>query len=171
MILIIMRHGEAVEYREPDSTRALTDYGMQQCENVGKWLSQNLLRLSSVSERADASQVVANIDLALVSPYLRTQQTISALAKHVSVHNQETIEAITPIGNAAQCADLIHAYACDSDAPNCMLIVTHMPLVSLLSDRMCAGFNASFFDTADTLIIDYACDTGIGKQLVMYQGG
>mgnify|MGYP000217234034 CR=1 FL=1 len=143
MILIIMRHGEAGQYREPDSTRALTDYGTQQCENVGKWLSQNLFRLSQGSDCADDGNV--NVDLAIVSPYLRTQQTVSALAKYANIHKQETVAAITPIGNAAKCADLIHAYACDSQAPKCMLVVTHMPLVSLLSDLLCACFYTSFF--------------------------
>lgn len=168
MILIIMRHGEAVQYREPDSSRTLTDYGTQQCENVGKWLSQNLARLSPSSRCADDGNV--NVDLALVSPYLRTQQTISALARYVNIHKQETASVITPIGDAAKCADLIHAFACDSQAPKCMLVVTHMPLVSLLSDLVCAGFNTSFFETADTLVIDYANDTGIGKKLAMFHG-
>lgn len=165
MILIIMRHGEAVEYREPDHTRALTEFGKHQCENVGKWLMQQLPSLSGTT-----CAPVCDIDLALVSPYLRTQQSYRSLAKHIHIAREVTIDAITPMGNAAQSADLIHAYATDSDAPKCMLVVTHMPLVSLLADKVCSGFNTSFFETADALVVDYDTHTAIGNKIVMFQG-
>lgn len=165
MILIIMRHGEAEDYREPDHTRALTAFGHKQCENVGKWLKENL---SSLSRQTDCP--VSDIDLALVSPYLRTQQSFRAVAKHIKVHDQITIDTITPLGNALQSADLIDAYASDSNAPKCIMIVTHMPLVSLLADRVCAGFNALFFETADALLVDYNSHDAIGKKLGMFQG-
>jgi phosphohistidine phosphatase len=165
MILIIMRHGEAVDYREPDHTRPLSEYGQQQCENVGKWLGKNLMALSTT-----ASNAVADIDFALVSPYLRTQQSFRALAKHITVRKQITTDSITPTGNPSHNADLIHAYANDVDGPKCMLVVTHMPLVSLLADKVCSGFNAQFFEPANTLVIDYAADTGIGKKLTMFKG-
>lgn len=165
MILIIMRHGEAVEYKEPDHTRILTEFGTKQGEKVGKWLQENLRELT-----VNTNCQVAKIDLAVVSPYIRTQQTYRAVSKHVQVERLVTIDAVTPLGNAHQSADLVHGYASDSNAPKCMLVVTHMPLVSLLSDRVCAGFNAAYFDTADTLVIDYCSDSGIGKQLALYQG-
>jgi len=160
-----MRHGEAVEYKEPDHTRVLTEFGKRQCEGVGKWLQENLLALTSGSTCS-----VSNVDLALVSPYIRAQQSFRAVAKHIDVAREVTIDTVTPYGNAAQSADLIHAYACDENAPKCMLIVTHMPLVSLLADRICPEFNAKYFDTADALMIDYSSETGIGEQLVLYQG-
>ena len=165
MILIIMRHGEAVEYKEPDHTRVLTEFGKQQCEDVGKYLQKNLAGLTS-----NASYHVKNIDLALVSPYIRAQQTFRAVAKHIEVGRLVTIDAVTPLGNAAQSADLLHAYATDENAPKCMLVVTHLPLVSLLADRVCAGFNAKYFDTANALVLDYSSESAIGKQLAFYQG-
>jgi phosphohistidine phosphatase len=185
MIVIIMRHGEAVEYKAPDHTRALTDYGQRQSGIVGKWLNQNLPLLSTdgcgagtgisetsvaLNDKGECSSLKTTIDLALVSPYLRTQQTFVALAKHVNVLNQKTIESITPDGNAALNADLIHAYACDKNAPRYLLIITHMPLVSFLSDMVCSDFNGLFFKSADTLVVDYSGDTGIGKKLTMFQG-
>lgn len=165
MILIIMRHGEAVEYKEPDHSRVLTEFGKQQGEKVGKWLKENLSQLSS----GDSCQV-ARIDLAIVSPYIRAQQTFRAVSKHIEVVREVTIDTVTPLGNASQSADLIHGYATDSNAPQCMLIVTHMPLVSLLADRVCSGFNAEYFETAETLVIDYSSESEMGKQLALYQG-
>lgn len=165
MILVIMRHGQAVEYREPDHTRALTDFGVKQCEQAGVWLKQRLPDFAHLNEEYSNA-----IDIALVSPYLRTQQSCRALGKGIAIKQQITFDAITPMGNALHTADIIHGYATDSPAPNSMLIVTHMPLVSLLADKICAGFNAKIFDTADTLIIDYNIETGRGDELAYYHG-
>lgn len=162
MILFIMRHGQAVDYREPDHLRSLTDFGTKQCEQVGRWLRASLPRFCP---RCDDG-----IDIAIVSPYLRTQQTCKAVAKGVNIKQQITFDAITPMGNAAQSADLIHGYAADDSPPKSLLVVTHMPLVSLLSDKICAGFNAKIFDTADTLVVDYDVNACIGEQLAFYQG-
>lgn len=170
-----MRHGEAVEYREPDHTRALTRFGTQQSENVGKFLHQYLSQTNSgktlpTSLKGSRDEIEVVIDLALVSPYLRTQQTFDAVAKHVKVQRKETSSAVTPISNAGQCADLIHGYACDANAPSSLLVVTHMPLVSLLSSLLCAGINGQFFEPAGTLIIDYAYGTATGSKLAIFEG-
>lgn len=165
MILLIMRHGQAIEYREPDHTRALTEYGVKQCEEAGRWLANRLPELAVPCDlRVNA------IDLAIVSPYLRTQQTCRAVARGIKIKQQVTFDAVTPMGSAAQSADLIHGYATDLPAPNTILVVTHMPLVSLLADKICAGFNAKIFDTADTLVVDYDIKKGIGEELAFYHG-
>jgi phosphohistidine phosphatase len=44
-----------------------------------------------------------------------------------------------------------------------------MPLVSLLSDVVCHGFNARIFDTADVLMINYDFERSSGSQLGFYQ--
>lgn len=160
-----MRHGEAVDYREPDHSRVLTEFGKQQCEDVGKWLHKQLPILT-----LGAHCHVADIDLAIVSPYIRTQQTFRALSKHIKVERLVTLDTVTPLGNAEQSADLIHGYANDSSAPKCMLIVTHMPLVSLLADKICSGFNTQYFETADTLLVDYSAELGKGNQIALFQG-
>ncbi len=174
MILIIMRHGQAEGYREPDSSRSLTSTGIKQCEGVGVYLREFLgqvtadgsmqSELVSSLNPADCNEDL-HIDLALISPYLRTQQSFRAVAKGVKVERQVTLDSITPSGNAHESADIIHGFATDRNRPNVMLVVTHMPLVSLLSDRVCAGFNAKIFSPADTLIIDYNLEKGMGTQL------
>lgn len=179
-MIIIMRHGEAVQYSEPDHTRALTRAGVGQCEGVGKWLNQcfqsltqqsaNLAKHQSEAKNANNVIVPASIDLALVSPYLRTQQSFQALSKHMNVVRSEISDLITPLADVTKIADLIHAYACDSAGPEHLLIVTHMPLVTLLSGEICADFEGQFFDTADTLVIDYDCACARGKTIAMFQG-
>jgi phosphohistidine phosphatase len=167
-----MRHGEAVDYREPDHTRALTDVGMSQCENVGHWLHQFLPGVYSKESAQTQTAILpsAQVANALVSPYLRTQQSFEALSKGLKIVEQTTTDLITPNGNAGQVADLIHGYATGPQAPQSLIVITHMPLVSLLADKVCHGFNAKYFDTADTLVIDYDERTGIGAQLAFYQG-
>lgn len=160
-----MRHGDAVDHIEPDHARVLSEFGKKQCEDVGMWLHKNLSELTS-----SVGEPLSTINLALVSPYIRAQQSFRAVSKHIKVGRQVTIDAVTPMGNAAQSADLIHGYATDLNAPKCMLVVTHMPLVSLLSDRICLGFNAKYFDTADALVVDYSDKTGTGEQLDLYTG-
>jgi phosphohistidine phosphatase len=166
MILIIMRHGEAVSYKEPDHARSLTEFGQQQCENVGKWLHQNI----STFLDDKTNQGVDGIDLALVSPYLRTQQSFQALAKHVKVEQEITTDTVTPEGNVVQGADLIHGYANEENASKCMLVVTHMPLVSLLAAHVCVGVDDIFFEPADALIVNYSKDTGFGTKLALCKG-
>lgn len=163
MILIIMRHGEAQEYQEPDHLRALTEHGKKQCAELGLWLQSELANLNI---NTDAE----GISLALVSPFLRTQQSFKALSSAIKVKEQITIDTITPMGNASQCADLIHGYASDAQAPSCLLVVTHMPLVSLLSDKVCLDFDTQFFATANALLVDYNAENTIGTQLAFYQG-
>jgi phosphohistidine phosphatase len=49
------------------------------------------------------------------------------------------------------------------------MLVSHMPLVSLLADKVCKGFNGKIFDTADILVIDYDSQTHSGQQMAFFQ--
>jgi len=168
MILIIMRHGEAGDFSNPDHLRPLTASGKKQCQQAGVLLANSLKKY--ISKQNISSDEAPSIDIALVSPFLRTQQSYRAVASGIKVNDMITIDAITPMGNAQQSADLIHGYATDTPAPKSMLVVTHLPLVSLLADKICPEFNAKIFEPADTLIIDYNTSTGRGEQLAYYQG-
>jgi phosphohistidine phosphatase len=159
MLLIIMRHGEAAPYQANDKERELTRFGVSQSELAGKRLAEFL-----------SSQGLLNaIDHVLISPYTRTQQTFGALAEHVQFKTQTKLDAITPMGDANEVHDLIDGFANELEPPKQLMLVSHMPLVSLLSDKVCLGFNGKIFDTADMLIIDYNPDTHRGTQLAFYQ--
>lgn len=166
---MIMRHGEAGDFSTPDHLRPLTARGKKQCQKTGAMLASSLAKWLPSKDACPQESNGPSIDLALVSPFLRTQQSFRAVASGIKVTNVVTIDAITPMGNAQQGADLIHGYATDTPAPNSILVVTHMPLVSLLADKICPEFNAKIFETADTLIIDYNTSTGRGDQLAFYQ--
>jgi phosphohistidine phosphatase len=168
MILIIMRHGEAGDFSSPDHLRQLTPRGKRQCQSVGQMLGEKLPKLLEKYTEPSNNANNTGLDITLVSPFLRTQQSFRAVASGIKSANIVTIDSITPAGNAQQSADLIHGYATDSSAPRSMMVVTHMPLVSLLADKICPEFNARIFETADTLIIDYNISTGRGEQIEFY---
>ncbi|MBT1449922.1 phosphohistidine phosphatase SixA [Glaciecola sp. XM2] len=159
MLLIIMRHGEATPYQANDKDRELTRFGLGQADSAGKRLSKFL---------TDRGMNVS-LEQAIVSPYIRTQQTFDALNKHVAVSHKVSADAITPMGDADAVHDLIDGYASASSPVEQLILVSHMPLVSLLADKVCLGFNGKIFDTADMLIIDYDPDSHQGTQLALYQ--
>jgi len=154
-----MRHGEAAPYQANDRERELTRFGVSQSEVAGKRLSEFLSK----------QYLLSSIDHVLVSPYRRTQQTFSALTEHIKFQAQTNLDEITPMGDASEVHDLIDGFANELEPPKQLMLVSHMPLVSLLSDKVCLGFNGKFFDTADMLIIDYNPDTHRGTQLALYQ--
>jgi phosphohistidine phosphatase len=160
MYIFIMRHGEAEPYRESDKSRQLTSFGATQAEHAAKWVFKQLKELSADNEI---------LDTAFVSPYIRTQQTLEALKKSVSIADVQTQTMITPMGDAEDVQDYIDAYSQLQPSMQFMAIISHMPLVSLLADRLCVGFNARIFDTADTLLIDYDPLESKGKQVAFYQ--
>ncbi|MFC4698846.1 SixA phosphatase family protein [Glaciecola siphonariae] len=168
MILIIMRHGEATPYQANDKSRALTRFGLTQSANAGKRLSDYFT----------GRGLAASIDQVWVSPYLRTQQTYDAVSEHMHFNQKHDTDLITPMGRANDVHDFIDGIlhqqnggteTADSKTPEHLMLISHMPLVSLLADKVCTGFNGKIFDTADILIIDYDPTTHIGQQIALYQ--
>ncbi|WP_371195521.1 phosphohistidine phosphatase SixA [Glaciecola sp. SC05] len=163
MILIIMRHGEAVPYQINDKSRVLTRFGVSQSEAAGKRLARFL----------ESQGLPASIDQVLVSPYLRTQQTFEAVSESISFAHKTDTDAITPMGESFGVHDIIAGYAHGDEqglgAAQQLMLISHMPLVSLLADKVCAGFHGKIFDTADILVIDYDPATNTGAQLALFQ--
>ncbi|WP_395341714.1 phosphohistidine phosphatase SixA [Ningiella sp. W23] len=159
MLIILMRHGEAVPYQTNDQSRQLTDFGISQSLSAG-------LRLAELLKSRD---VPSSVDKALVSPYIRAQQTFSAVREHVKFEDITDTDAITPMSNLQSVHDIIDGYAQGSSPPAHLMLVTHMPLVSLLADKICHGFNGKIFDTADILIIEYDPDTHTGSQVALLE--
>ena len=159
MIIFVMRHGEAEPYKQDDTSRHLTGFGVTQVEHAAKWMKAALNGVS----------LAPHFDLALVSPYVRTQETIASVLEFVSASKVIETAAITPMQSPESVQDLIDGYLMADSQLNSMLIVSHMPLVSLLSDLLSHGFNARIFDTADVLMIDYDVQNSHGKQVKFYQ--
>jgi phosphohistidine phosphatase len=154
-----MRHGEAEPYKQDDKSRHLTLFGVTQSEHAAKWIHSQLNKSLSAS----------TIDLTYVSPYVRTVETLTAMEQHVSLEKRILTALVTPMGRANEVHDLIDGELLSNSHIQSLLVVTHMPLVSLLSDALCVGFNGRIFDTADVLMLDYDIKTSLGKPLGFYQ--
>lgn len=159
MIIFVMRHGEAEPYKQDDQSRHLTRFGVTQSEHAAKWMFKQL------NETAKLSQV----DLTFVSPYVRTIETLAAVESFLPIKSIVKTTAVTPVGNAKKVQNLIDDELLQDSSIQCLLVISHMPLVSLLSDVVCHGFNARIFDTADVLMIDYDPVLSNGEQLGFYQ--
>jgi phosphohistidine phosphatase len=154
-----MRHGEAEPYKRDDQSRHLTRFGVTQSEHAAKWMAKQLNKHTQLKK----------VDLTLVSPYVRTMETLGAVEQFMVIKNTVQTPAVTPDGDAKQAHDLIDGELLQNNSIECLLVVTHMPLVSLLSDAVCHGFNARVFDTADVLMINYDPQRSSGSQLGFYQ--
>jgi len=159
MIIFVMRHGEAEPYKQDDQSRHLTRFGVTQSEHAAKWMIKQLNKNAKLNP----------VDLALVSPYVRTIETLAAIESFLPIKTTERTDAVTPIGNAQQVQHFIDDTLLQNSSIQCLLVISHMPLVSLLSDALCHGFNARIFDTADVLMIEYDPVLSAGSQLAFYQ--
>lgn len=139
MQLFIMRHGDASMTASSDAQRPLTKQGKVEASLMGKWLHG----------------LDVNIDQVLVSPYLRAQQTSNEVLVQLDCKPCiNTVDIITPSGNAAQVHDYIDGF-CATKHCQQLLIVTHMPLVSYLVAELTFDQQSPIFQTAAIAEIDY----------------
>lgn len=116
MQLFIMRHGEAHPNAIDDKSRSLTELGTQQAEMAGHWLRQ----------------LCGQIDLALVSPYQRTQQTFTGLNHSSLVVEQQLAKELIPSAEPEQICDYLDFLSTQGQSLQSVLLVSHMPLVGYL---------------------------------------
>jgi len=145
-----MRHGEAANIAGDDSMRPLTEQGLLEAKMMGQWLLQQKTKLLH----------------AFVSPYLRAQQTcdnVSSLVIKANsfVNHPETVNFITPSGNAQQVHDFLDGLLsqCNEadydDKNSAILFVSHMPFVSYFVAQLTDKSQMPIFPTAAIAIIDY----------------
>ena len=149
-----MRHGEAENIVGEDSLRPLTTKGMLEAKKMGFWLAHHKSTLMKV----------------FVSPYLRAQQScakVSEAIQKTSLLNEispETLDFITPSGNARQVHDFIDGLLQRNDylpeeqnlnQNQAVLFVSHMPFVSYLVAELTDSLNMPIFSTGAIAIIDY----------------
>ena len=139
MQLFIMRHGEAIMSAPSDAQRPLSEQGKVEANLMGKWLHG----------------LGVNIEQVLVSPYLRAQQTLTHLLSQLDCQpNVQTIDSITPSGNATNVHDYIDGLSSTNKYQN-LLMVTHMPLVSYLVEELTFDQQSPIFQTAAIAEINY----------------
>lgn len=152
MHLLLMRHGEAEPYSVKDETRNLTAFGVTQSRKAGMWLNEQF----------------SQVDVALVSPYIRAQQTLDALRTQVSVDKVITCPDIVPSGNPAIVHDYVDAFLLENPTVKTVLLVCHMPIVSFLADNFCQFEHSSLFVTSAIMHIDYQVEKSRGVKSESY---
>lgn len=158
MKLLIMRHGEAELAAQSDMLRPLTPFGNIQTEHTAKWLLNNNIIPES------------GVDLALVSPYLRTRQTFNQLDQHIQFKEVEYSQDILPSSIVSLAHDYIDTKISMLDDPQCLMIVSHMPFVSYFIDDLCQKMISPLFATASVAVVDYDPCRSVGELFIHFQG-
>ncbi len=121
MKLVLVRHGEAEHIHGGDAERALTKAGWHQAAKTGKWLKKML---------ADEGAVRL-----LASPYRRARETAEIIAGFLGAEPVE-VAAITPDHDPRIALSAVAAAAGDCE---CVVVVTHMPLVAAMASWIESG--------------------------------
>lgn len=133
--LAVVRHGEAGQGR-PDAARQLTRRGEQEALQAGQWL---------------ASRPALSGATIWSSPYLRARQTARAIADAVD-GDIETVGGVTPDDDVGALVERLTLL--DGSRP--LILVSHMPLVGLLTGRLTEGASHSgaMFPTAGIALLE-----------------
>ncbi|WP_026971389.1 phosphohistidine phosphatase SixA [Aliagarivorans marinus] len=138
MQVFIMRHGEAEMYASSDAKRELTEQGRQDVANMGLQLAKQ----------------IDTLDYALVSPYMRAQQTWQVLKDILPACKQVIpMEELIPSGDEVSVAGLIEELAREHTNAN-IIVVSHLPLVGYLVEALCPGAGSPLFSTAAIAQVD-----------------
>ena len=157
MKLYIMRHGEAVAPSVgmgkvgADAERELTAVGHAEAEDATQWL------------KAQHS----TIDLALVSPYVRAQQTFQHVADSIHIEVTETSSEITPDSDPELFAGALLARL-QVEPAETVLIVSHMPFVCYLVNYLDTAIEPPLFPTAGIASLEVEPLAMLGKLKAFY---
>ena len=155
MQIIIMRHGDAEPIKLNDKERNLSSLGEKQAQQAGRWLNKYYA----------ASK---GIELALVSPYQRAQQSYYQLATQVKVARKEICEDIVPEGSSKLVHDYIDYLIAQNKVERNLLLVSHMPFVSYLFDELCGLGESLLFSTSSCAIVEYVPETLSAQLIELY---
>lgn len=157
--LCIMRHGMAEDIALNDISRQLVDFGKEQARNTSNWFLQHYPSVK--------------IDLALVSPYVRAEQTYNIVKKLIPVSDEMTIDDITPDASASDFCDYLSALLENRNPQNkinSVLLVSHMPFVSFLMSEILHSKEGCLFNTGAMAIVECDRNTLKGALAKHYQG-
>ncbi|WP_164078291.1 phosphohistidine phosphatase SixA [Alteromonas facilis] len=147
--VIIVRHGEAEAALLDDKSRQLTDRGRKQTTQASIAISQFVPH--------------KKFDIAFVSPYRRAQQTFDVLSVRLATKQRVECEDITPMSSPVQASHMILGYTEDPIAEKqCILVVSHMPLVSFLTAELANLESPPIFSTSAFAVIDIDNNNGFG---------
>ena len=139
MQIFIMRHGQAEHFADSDAMRALTETGKEHSRLMAKWLNTQL----------------DSLELVLVSPYLRAQQTWESVAPNLPKAKKVlTEEGITPYGDSEQTATYLKALI-NIEQPKSLLLISHLPLVNYLTTEFDPSQQSLVFSTSAIAQLNY----------------
>jgi len=161
MYIFIMRHGDAVTAMHNDSDRTLSAWGKQQSIQSAKWLNE------FVSDQA------IKIDISLVSPFIRAQQTYTSMKYDVMLDNSLTANSfntkeITPSGDVSKAHRNLDAVLLEYEKTQAVLIVSHLPFISYLLDELCNTQHSMIFSTGAIACVDYDVSESTGKLITVF---
>lgn len=144
MQIYIMRHGQAEMMANSDAQRALTSLGRFESEKMAAHLAEQNV----------------SFDAALVSPYVRAQQTWAAVRAFLpETKNVQTIKHLIPSGSASKSVNEI--LALQATGIKNLLIVSHLPLVGYLVGELAPAAGVPAFSTSSIAHVELE-ESGFG---------
>lgn len=131
MKIILMRHGQAEDYKQPDSTRQLTDFGHKQAAQTAEYILSHY-----------------QPDFFVVSPYDRAQQTLTALTDRAPTITVSVHDNITPSDDAKVALSGLADVTAE-----CMVVVCHMSIVAHLA-AILTGDSPESFQLAEARVFE-----------------
>ncbi|VFP85689.1 phosphohistidine phosphatase SixA [Candidatus Erwinia haradaeae] len=138
MKLFLMRHGEADLQTHNDFSRPLTACGYSESRAIANWL-----RTKNI-----------NIQQALVSPYLRAQQTLSVICEVFPlITNQiNTLYELRPNGKSNQVLSYLRLL--DNKITQSVIIISHLPFINALLTEIFLNENNRILTPSSIVCID-----------------
>jgi phosphohistidine phosphatase len=149
MKILIMRHGEAGSSASSDEERSLTERGRSESVSVVKQLVKH---------------GVSRVDLVLVSPYLRAQQTWEEIKTYLVADQIECCDDITPYGQSNRVFDYVLARTAAKPIKT-VLLISHLPLVGYLTSEFISDMAPPMFATSVLAGINFDPKTEHGSLL------
>lgn len=148
MQIYIMRHGQAEMMAFSDAERNLTDIGREESELMAKHLIKEGVTL----------------DAALVSPYVRAQQTWESVSPFFEgVTNIQVLPCLTPSGSARKTVDEL--LALQAKGVKSVILVSHLPLVGYIVGELAPAAGVPAFSPSAIGHITLSDEDGFAELL------
>jgi phosphohistidine phosphatase len=142
--VVLMRHGDAEALRSSDQERQLTALGVEEVQCMASYLNAH----------------DAPFDYVISSPYLRACQTADLMVAQQSPLAQRLqVTELVPEADAADAQLFLDALL--TTAPSArVLVVSHMPLLSFLTEKLSRPGVTPIFATAGCALFQYQAGRG-----------
>lgn len=149
--VVLMRHGDAEPLSNSDQERRLTALGVEEVQCMASYFAKH----------------DAPFDVVVSSTYARACQTADLMVAQQSPTAQRLqVPELIPEADAADAKLFLDALL--ETMPNArILLVSHMPLVSFLTEQLTTSGNIPIFATAGCVLIQYQQGRGEFVKMLM----